>query len=266
MKSSIYIILFLLFISASCQKTTATKETSLPSILSYLNAMTKRTDASFGIGGNASMRKGKAPFLALTFDGVFTGKDGLPKNIGDVTFGDKIWSGDPHNHYGNGELVDRAILGKVAKFKFKPHSLQARGQEGGEEGEIYVPREVIITSPTYADDIESNTIAPGSVFTWEIDPDNTKGMVIMVEYRPEAIGNKDFVERGYTDLIRRAVVVDDNGEYALNETLFEDIPDGASVDLFIIRANYLIDETEEGGYSYTVWAYNYKAGVYFYKP
>lgn len=264
MKQTIYFILLLSLVTTSCRKTSVTeKNPDLPSIFALLNAMNKKTDATFGIGGNAPMKKGRAQFINLNFSGIFNGSDGLPKNIGEIRFGNQSWSSNTSNYY-SGQNVDRSLLGKMVHFKFTKSGRMMR-RDGGEEDSLYVPQEVIVTYPEYSNDISDNTAAPYNTFTWEPDYENTKGIVIMIEYRPEAIGNESFASNGHDELIRRAIVVEDNGEYALSESLFEDIPEGATIEISIIRANYIINESEDDGYSYTVYAYNYKSGIYRYQ-
>jgi hypothetical protein len=72
----------------------------------------------------------------------------------------------------------------------------------------------------------------GAVIKWNGDTLNTNGVLVMVEW-DGSHAYEDF----HDSFITNADIVPDTGECVLDSRLFQGIPDGAIIELSILRAN-----------------------------
>jgi hypothetical protein len=269
---------FAVMVLSSCTKNNVNRympnDSKLPSILSYFNVLSKKTNAAFGVSFSSSMSDIRNEQGPLQFNGVFIADDGGVLRGGKVKLGSREFFPDNNNLYGTGELLDRSIIGTKQQFSLqKPLSFAGSSSTLAREGnfeyptttdELYVP-EILDFIDLKLDYIaEKNIIRVGSEYLWKPDTKNLeKGIIVGIEYTPGNIGNENLRQEYPTD-IKNGIVIPDDGKYNLPESLFAGIPDGARVTVTFGRANYKVT-TDENEVPYVLYAYNYKYFDYTFK-
>ncbi|MDR0828915.1 MAG: hypothetical protein LBN95_02235 [Prevotellaceae bacterium] len=112
---------------------------------------------------------------------------------------------------------------------------------------MYVPELLNITSPNIAtpEDLLPYCYYKDFVLGWNADPKNENGLVVVVEWH-----GMDIYGNEYKKYVRNAdIITNDNGQAVLNNKLFDGIPQGALVNLQLIRGSIEIvgDFTNEEG-------------------
>ncbi len=229
-------------------------EKQLPSILSYLKALAKPTDGEFSISSSSAMNTTSQELL---FQGVFVDKNKKAKNIGTVSFNNTSFSPDANNQYGNGTALDKKVYGTTVSFRIEGNTTASvTSKVVPVNDSIYVPKEVILSRLVLDNAVEKNTVGVGKKFTYEIDVNNTNGIIVIVEYSPESYSNES-IKASYPNYVRNGKAVKDNGQVILDDSYFNGIPIGASVTVTIARANYKFNETSDSE-TYLLYAYNFK--------
>jgi hypothetical protein len=229
-------------------------EKQLPSILSYLKALTKPTDGEFSISSSAPMNSNSQELL---FQGVFVDKNRKAKNIGVVSFNNASFAPDVNNQYGNGTTLGKNIYGTTVSFRIEGNTTaSAIFKVVPVNDSLYVPKEVIFNKLVLDNEVEKNTVGVGKTFTYEIDVNNTNGIIVVVEYSPESYSNES-IKSSYPNYVRNGKAVADNGKVVLDDSYFNGIPKNASVTITIARANYKFNETPDSE-TYLLYAYNFK--------
>ena len=100
---------------------------------------------------------------------------------------------------------------------------------------MYVPEQVHITSPNIetAEDLLPYCYYKDFKLKWNADPQNENGLVVVVEW-----AGTDMYGKRYGKVVRNADIIPyDNGEWVLNDELFDDMPQGALAKLLLVRGN-----------------------------
>ena len=102
---------------------------------------------------------------------------------------------------------------------------------------------ISITSP-YSEDGQDypSCYYEDMVVKWNADPYNDNGVVVIVEWNGMVLSGPD-----YSSTVVGIDIVEDTGEATLNNHLFDNIPDGAFVNLWLLRGNIveLLEDNEE---------------------
>mgnify|MGYP001796174290 FL=1 len=115
--------------------------------------------------------------------------------------------------------------------------------------DIYLPKELFVHDPI---ERGRDYLAKTSTIHWNPDPHNTNGVFILIDFLPEGEENagrfnSDFVSH------RKLIYTEDDGEYQLQVTDFNKIPDGAYVSLLVGRGDY-VETTGSNGRTYLVYS------------
>jgi hypothetical protein len=117
---------------------------------------------------------------------------------------------------------------------------------------MYVPQKVRFTMKYLAEQTPSvQYYSPGNVITWVADPQNTKGVVVIVKYSPVANSQKHRAIRNSEVLHIKNVA--DNGSFTLSSDMFTDIPKTALITVSVARGNYQYSGTVD---IYSIYAYS----------
>jgi len=116
-----------------------------------------------------------------------------------------------------------------------PPADDSGGNENGITITMYVPDLLQITSPNVAnpEDLMPYCYYKNFVLGWNADPQNENGLVVVVEWN-----GRDLYGNEYKEYVRNAdIIKNDNGKAVLNNKLFDGIPQGAIVQIQLIRGN-----------------------------
>lgn len=117
---------------------------------------------------------------------------------------------------------------------------------------IYIPAAINITNVPPTNVIALTNGAPTTI-TWNADPNNTIGVIIVAEYYPEFFNNKASYNAGNKQFIRQALNVPDNGSTSIPWSFFDQFPVGGHITLWVGRGNFAI--ASNGTYNYRVGGY-----------
>lgn len=93
-----------------------------------------------------------------------------------------------------------------------------------------------IPDAIYADMSSINgVIAPGSTITWNDNPGNELGVVVLLKFDPYMQLDESFSSKPPVSVMVNAP---DNGVYVLTPKMFKDVPLGALVEVTVTRGNY----------------------------
>lgn len=150
---------------------------------------------------------------------------------------------------------------EVKSLYGKTVDIQLNGKAGDPavilQQSLYIPKDLVMSSPLKQS--ATQVLARNTPVLWNPDPQNTKGVYILIEFDPEAEENAA-VNSTLQRYTYKLIQTDDDGVFTLSPDDFSNIPAGAIVDLWVGRGNYLIADGVSGVdkyklYSYTV-AYN----------
>lgn len=184
-------------------------------------------------------------------------KDGRYLNLGALSIGDISLTADNNNHYDLltsdfGRHATRHLYGRDIALGFSgPGTLSARD---GEQT-MYIPMPLEISKPDW--DISGNNVLAGNpVIEWNADAENDKGVIVLVEFNPNNVDNRETFGANHTP-VKHILVTEDDGKYTLQLNKIERIPKGAIIRLSLIRANFTIFELTEAGEDLDIAAYAY---------
>jgi hypothetical protein len=234
-------------------------------VLNYIKAFRTNTDAAFSIGSNTNFFSFNHPKLELqgSFRDIKNNKT-IPGGVLKINGKDMISTQDGNFCNPSNNKIDNTLQGKFVKFSFSsPWRIESSiSSNGTNEVEMYIPREITLISPEYDNVIKNNIIKTGTVFKWEKDPDYTGKMIIVAEYSPRIYENIKISET-YKETITNAKLVDDNEEFIVPEDFLQQMPHGAAINFYLIRANYNIGNFEDIK-TYSIYTYNYKSALFTY--
>ncbi len=114
-----------------------------------------------------------------------------------------------------------------------------------------LPSEIVILSPSTSRTIE--TISQTETIEWIPDVNNTKKILIVVEFDPTRSDNSSFK---FNLPKAHYVEVSDNGSHQLTPNEFKGIPNGSSISIYVARGNNSITTSTSGNEQYRVWGYS----------
>ena len=117
---------------------------------------------------------------------------------------------------------------------------------------IYIPAAITITNVPPTNVITLTNGQPTTI-TWNADPNNTIGVIIVAEYYPEFYNNQASYNAGNKQFIRQALNVPDNGSTSIPWSFFGQFPLGGHITLWVGRGNF--DVASNGTYNYRVGGY-----------
>jgi hypothetical protein len=117
---------------------------------------------------------------------------------------------------------------------------------------IYSPAAISITNVAAMTPVTltSNTF---TTLTWNADPNNPNGVVIIAEYLPSRYINKNALAAGNATMMENSMNVTDNGSVSIPWSFFSQFPVGGHIILWVARGNYTI--AANGDYNYLVGGY-----------
>lgn len=160
----------------------------------------------------------------------------FPSNL--IDFTDFEYSDDVDQTFANKTLGNSsAIYGNHYDVTLTPDELVANPAGGpGSSNHIYVPQLLDVTFSG----LSNGKVVAGSQVNWNVDADNTNGVVIGIEYNPNAQPNEDVYNAQTKRFLRGATLSDTDGSYTFTSEDFEEFPDDAIVTFYAGRAGFSI--------------------------
>jgi hypothetical protein len=267
MKNIIFVVGLILISTTSCTKTGKTEEIvektqQIPSVLNYLTALSTPVDMQFNLSSSA-------PMLAFTNNTIIQNLRGTALNsnqeivdIGPLSL-NNVLINPVNNYYEKSFNALNNLYGQ--QLILKTSSVNAPLATGYQFSDtLYSPKELLINQSTINQDLAANKISPNKNLQWIADPNNiTGGVIIVVEYIPQDPANTNLRQSNPT-YVRNGIVVPDNGSANLDNSLFAGMPQNASLEVTLVRANYKKGVTN-GLKSYMICAYSQKYMTFKYQ-
>lgn len=134
---------------------------------------------------------------------------------------------------------------------------------------MYVPADLLIddngsgtgSGGSGAPPVNNDQLFFGKRITWNADPNNLNGVIIILEYDPTNLANLN-LQSNNPNLIRNAITVTDNGEYIFTSNDLQNLPVGARITVTAGRASFteIVDAANQT--SYSIYAYTIAEGFY----
>lgn len=150
----------------------------------------------------------------------------------------------PDNLKNSLSVEESDIYGKKVTFKLN----STKSSTESEQIEMYIPEKLFVTSPVSIKNKSIPAYYKNFKLKWNADPKNQNGLMIAVEYFGETVGKKETGD--HLQIID--YIDEDDGEYTVDENMFEDIPNLSFVDVILLRGN--IDINEIDGESWKTYA------------
>jgi hypothetical protein len=145
----------------------------------------------------------------------------------------------------------KSFYGKQTQFSMKNSSNQILSTN------IYIPMEIKLTSGFSPNN--AVILKNGQTITWNSDSQNTKGVVIVIEYDPDLNTNQNIVSN-YPNYISKVIGLEDNGSYTFKEQDLSSFPVGASVRFTIGRAGFSLFQPANSQETYSLCGYSILQG------
>lgn len=255
----------LLVICASCSKKKEITKTSpasaestdlLSIIEKYYKFSTIKPDGKIMFQSNLTNND---PSLINTavIGGVFYDKDGnVDKSPGKISIGGYQLTPSENGTYGFDKVLpQKGLFGTNVTFTVNKgnSNLAASSRiQNVATATLYSPQPISITNvaPRTPINLVTNT---ATTITWNADPNNPNGVIIIGEYLPTRYMNKKSLTAGYSKMIESSKQVPDNGSTSIPWSFFSTFPPGGHIILWVARGNYTI--LANGTYSYQVGGY-----------
>lgn len=239
---------------------------------SYYNFSKVKPDGTFMFESNVMNNDPTEKNTALV-GGLFYDKNGSLQNGGGTISIGGYQLTPKGGQYGFDKILPRdSLYGKNVTFVLRPPSrsstVTATGSPSGitthGTGTIIVS-DPIVTATLYSPipinvtnvdpqaapmSLLTNTLTP---LTWNADPNNVNGVVIIAQYLPMLFANQAINALGFNTVIRVSELVPDNGSTTLDPSFFSKFPKGGQLMLFVGRGNYTT--ASDGTYNYQVGGY-----------
>jgi hypothetical protein len=139
------------------------------------------------------------------------------------------------------------LYGKNINLKF------SKGQDQTEIKNLYLPKKLNVS---ITPDMGGNNyqIKEGTVFEWNADELNEKGVVIKIEYNP--VFNTSQISQNYPEPIVKFIGVPDNGSYTLTGQDISGLPSKADVNISVMRGLVQLNMFENNNKSFITIAYH----------
>jgi len=151
---------------------------------------------------------------------------------------------DPTSTSKISEFSNDEIYGKTIKFGFKKTENSKEAENSNKE--MYIPKKLNILKPLpLENDIFIYAFYKDFKLEWNADPINEEGLMVAVMYD----GSNVIPENDENVIIKNIDHIElDNGEFTLNNAMFENIPNHALVDIMLLRGNVQIEEFNDESY------------------
>ncbi|MEO1417363.1 MAG: hypothetical protein AAFW00_18905 [Bacteroidota bacterium] len=227
-----------------------------PQLEDYLNFLNGSYDGSLHLQNNASYRF-KNEETGELFD--ITSSSNLSTQFtsessaceSNVQFGpfNLICKSDGYycvNYQERGNLVAN-LYGASSEFSID----NARSGENL-TASIYVPQVVSVTSFSPS----TKQIAPGTSISWVTDPSFSKGLIMILDYRPSNLAGTEEERQLYPDRVSYAKIIPDNGSYTFTAADLENFSEGMTIELLLTRGTYAVYQSEVTNQTYGLAAYS----------
>ena len=135
------------------------------------------------------------------------------------------------------------IYGKKLKIEVFSDKLKATGDAASSNSveSVYIPK-LIDANFT---GLSNGNIVAGTKVKWNADGLNTNGIVVGVEYSPNALPNASISKTSSEHLIT-GITLPDNGEYTFTVNDLSYFPNNAYLDFYVARAGFGVTLDNEG--------------------
>lgn len=135
------------------------------------------------------------------------------------------------------------IYGKTIKVGFK-NGKDFLDKESSKE--MYIPKKLNILKPLPSgDNIFIHAFYKDFKLEWNADPHNQEGLMVTVMYE----GRNVIPENDENVIVKNIDYIEhDNGRFTLNNSIFDNIPNHALVDIMLLRGNVEIEEYNDETY------------------
>lgn len=272
----------------------AASTTGTDNILDYYTFVETPTNGTFGISGFSTGRSIKttatantntdtlASLTPLGVNGMFYDNNQNPYFGGTVSFGALTLKPNPSS--GNTYLVDTTASqtglgsamsssgyidysvfnGKKIQINLNPVYGVTNSPTRGATDSIYVPKTIRMEKNStlfYTDGMGSSILNiysknNNTILNWNADPENTNGVVIIIEYDPTLKFNTDYWAPQTPPESRHlyaALRVPDNGQYAFTPEDLQGLPTNCMAKFIIGRAMYKMVNDRDGFETYSVY-------------
>lgn len=236
-KQTLQIFLLIgIILNGACRKAPISQTVAVPGqVYSYFNLPYTKTNgqfliANYALGNDSSEKK------SATIQGNFynTEKDSIylggPVNIAGYHI---LPTGGNYQLY---SLPFDSLFGRNVTLNITPPINMSTMPL---TATFYFPAPIYVTNvkPRATVNIERNAAMPVS---WGVDPNNTNGVNIKVEYSPSLSLNDSLRSLGDSALLTNSIVVPDNGSTVLPPDFFAKFPTGANLWVYVSRGNAMI--------------------------
>lgn len=237
---------------AACQKENITQTTKgLPRLEEAWGAYNTPVDGAVRIGGFKAMQT--VPSGAHDIRARFWNDQNKTTFLGDLTLDSLVLSPNTEGVYQSNEFQ----FDEVKSLYGKTVNIQVNDNSGNRtvvlQRGLYVPQDLVVSSPLKQS--SSQVLQRNTPVLWNPDPQNTKGVYILIEFDPEAEENAAF-NNGVRRYEYNLIQTEDDGVFTLSPDDFSNIPAGAIVDLWVGRGNYLIADGISGIDKYKLYSYS----------
>ncbi|MFN0215674.1 MAG: hypothetical protein ACKVT2_15560 [Saprospiraceae bacterium] len=126
-----------------------------------------------------------------------------------------------------------------------------------EEGSLYVPDPIVVTSPSHSMS-GPNNLSGNVSLSWNVDPENTLGVFVIIEFNPWDIDNNTTFGQTISAGVKRAFVTEDDGSHTFSLSDMGGIPSNAKIRISLVRGNFTnLDAAYANGEDLSLVAYCY---------
>lgn len=259
MKMYVKIISFLLIISfslLSCTKDVLSNTKSVSETISNYYGLKDLSNNNGSMIFNSNKSFGTNAQAVYQIASVLFDKNGIVIKQGDLKINDMIFKPTEVGTISTDIKVSNQIgslFGKKTSIQaFKENGgLISRGEDVLLQGNIQLPSDVVIISPTTTSG--SQILRANETIKWVPDPNNNKKMLIAIEFDPTKDVNKNF---NNVKAVSNYAEVDDNGSYQLKSNDFSGIPSNSAVTFYVTRGNYVKATSTSGNEKYAIVGYS----------
>ena len=250
-------LLYVLMLTTGCKKDSLTMNKSVQETITGYFDIKDQLNNNGSIGFNAYKTNfGENAGTVYQINGALKDVNGTQLNLGKLMVNDIAIEANSQGRYNTGgQLMDqvKTFFGKEVNLKsYKPKAdLSIRDVELVLEGNLKLPMDIFVSSPTLAS--TGRSINRRQIVTWNADPNNTRKVVIAIVFDPTKKDNKSLNSNRPT---ANYIEVNDNGQYQLTPDNFKNIPNKATISIFVARGNYTKVTSTNGKEKYTIYGYS----------
>jgi hypothetical protein len=216
-------------------------------LLNYYNFALQQSDGTFGLHHSITMPlqdSQDSNIKSIDASAAFKGTNGEPSvtGISEVKLDNIFLEADEDAIFKNNNTNQlRNMYGKNTSFSFKKNNAVFNS-------DLYIPK-LIKLYASYDISTYVVPISAGTTITWNKDDQNSKGIVIILDYNPKS--NNANISQSYPKAQTKLIGVEDTGSYTFTTNDLKDLPSGSSIILSIGRANFAL--LQQGNKSYAFY-------------